>query len=151
MVCWDGDERPRSECGLPHGVQGLRWVFPSFSPFSGRCERTRFPDQGVPRPLEFVCTERVAGEEVTITYTRRTSVKRGLAYIASTYPDIDPARSERGELVTFRAPSGGGYRLTRVFQRYPFSVEIVASTKSLRERALTKTVETRRVSQISVR
>lgn len=151
VVCWDGVERPRAKCGIPQGVAGLRYVFPSFQPFSGRCERTRFRDRGQPRPVEFVCGERVRNYPVTVTYTRRTTVVRGLSYVASLYPDIKPTRSAGGELVTYRSPDDRGYSLTRLYQRFPFSVSVHAPTKKLREVAVTELVRTRPAGRIAVR
>lgn len=151
VTCWNGEQKARAECGLPGGVAGLRWVFPSFKPLSGRCERTQFADRGAPRPLEVVCVERIRDTPVTITYTRRTTVRRGQSYVASNYPGIKPGRSEKGELLTYRAPAPeGGYRLTRLYDRYPFSVSIVAPSKALREEALKRLVSSRSAAQISV-
>jgi len=71
--------------------------------------------------------------------------------VSSLYEGIQPARSQRGELLTYRAPDASGFRLTRLYARFPFSVRVVAPTKQLRELALAELVETRPVTDISVR
>ncbi|WP_232677261.1 hypothetical protein [Nocardioides sp. R-C-SC26] len=153
VTCWDGEARPRVECGMPTGANGLRWVYPSLRPHSPRCSLVRYADDSVLRPTEYQCFTWLQGDRVQITYSRRTTAQRSLSYLAKVYAGVEAETSADGERLTYRPTGkrGGHYELTELYMRYPFSVTVRADTVEHRDLALAAIVQSRPVEEISVR
>ncbi|CAN5641909.1 hypothetical protein BH11ACT8_BH11ACT8_32610 [soil metagenome] len=154
VVCWDGSEAPRADCALPSGAKGLHWVFPSFRPNGGRCEQAVFTDAGRDRPLQFDCTQRVKGAQVTVSYSQRSTLKRGQSYFSHRYPGVATTKQAGGERLLYRdaAPRGDGtFEATVSYVRYPFAVTVNAATPELVDAALDSLVSYRPASFVTVR
>jgi len=154
VVCWNGVEQPRIDCGLPTGASGLHWVFPTFRPYSGRCEKEIRAERELERPTEYTCRVPFRKTTVTLLYSQRTTLERGLKFIASVYEGIDADQSRSGERLVYRDPSArrdGTYQLTVSYERVPYAVTINAATIELRDQALEELVSFRPPEFISVR
>ena len=153
VTCWDGSESPRTDCPVPTGAAGLRWVFPSFRP-SGRCVAATFADDGGPRPTQYDCTLRLGGAPVTVSYSQRSTLTRGLSYFAKRYDGIQPRTVAGGERLLYRdaAPrADGSFEVTASYARYPFAVTVGAPSLALADRALADLVDFRPAAFVLVR
>lgn len=145
VTCWNGSTATLEECPEPRGRAGLRWVFPSFTPGDSRCSEVRRRARDEARPLEFACQSSFDQRPLTITYSARTSLEQGLAFIERSSgvegePDAD------GERLVFRSPRAdddGLFRVTVAYAEHPYSVTVAAPTADVRDTALDELVRFR--------
>ncbi|MBS45969.1 MAG: hypothetical protein CMH83_22905 [Nocardioides sp.] len=154
VVCWDGSEQVRADCGEPTGQVGLKHVFPSFTPKSRLCSEVTYDRDNGTRPYEWRCTREVNGQRVRITYTERSSLQRGLAFVAKQYRGTDPERVAGGDRLVYRSDKkvkNGRFRLTVAYADHPFTVEVLAPTKRSRDAALDQVVTFRPAAALDIR
>lgn len=154
VTCWDGSEAPRADCPAPDGADGLRWVFPSFRPKSGRCDEAVFSGRARTRPTQYDCVVRLQGKPVTLTYSQRSTLTRGLSYFTKRYPGIKPRALAGGDRLRYRdaAPRPDGtFEVTVGYARYPYAVTVGAESLRLADAALAQLVEFRPEANILVR
>lgn len=151
VTCWDRTVRPVDECTEPAGPFGLRWVFPSFRADDPRCEKVARTSRDEARPLEYACTYSFDQRPVRVTYSVRTSLHQGLAFLERRY-DAPPRRDADGERLVFRASSPSGVHVTTVaYADHPFAVTVEAPEPGLRDDALAELVQFRPAEQVRVR
>lgn len=146
VTCWDGSESPRADCPVPEGAAGLQWVFPSFRPNGGRCVEVAFPDNGGPRPTQYDCEARVDGAAVTVGYSQRSTLTRGMSYFAKRYPGVEPKEQAGGERLLYRdaAPRADGtFEVTVSYTKYPYAVTVSAASLALADAGLDELVQFR--------
>jgi hypothetical protein len=155
VTCWDGATRPETECGIPSGRAGLRWMFPSFKPSDLGCRNALLERPRSSRPTMFDCRGRVAVGTVTITYSELTSSDRGRAYLEKEYgfepEELDDHLGRR--LLWTEGDKAGDdiYELAMIYADLPFGVEVRARSAEARDRALQSLVRFRAESHASVR
>ncbi len=149
VTCWDLTVVPESQCPVPSGVAGLRWVFPSFTP--GRSDCTEVAREE-PLPFEWRCRVVLDGEPIRLAYSARPSTEQALSSLRQRYTD-EPESVADGERLVFRLPNRAeaGYMLAVAYERYPFVVTVTAATIGLRERALEQLLEFRPDDQVLAR
>lgn len=153
VTCWNNTQAPISQCPQPQGKFGLRWVFPSFKPDDSDCSQVRRRDQDKGRPFEFACNQRYDQRPVVITYSVRTSLDEGLAFLRRVY-GAKPVSEADGERLVFRSRKPGDdglYRVTVAYTDHPFSVTVAAPDPDLRDTALDELVRYRPAEQLVVR
>jgi hypothetical protein len=137
-TCWDGRETTSLRlCGLPEGVRGLEWVFPSFARDRTQCHQARPNADSYPVLESYECFQRVIGQPVTVTYDEvgdPAQVKRWLV-----------ARLGAQHMRTIPGPNGGRLivkdggsrpaRITGMYHRFPFAVSVYAATPQAASRA----------------
>lgn len=154
VTCWDGSQAPRVDCPVPDGAAGLQWVFPSFRPKSSRCIEALFADNEATRPTQFDCAQRLQGASVTLSYSQRSTLARGLSYFDKRYPGIEARKVAGGERLVYRdaAPrSNGTFEVTATYTDYPYAVTVGAPSLALADAALDQLVTFRPSSFVVVR
>ncbi len=154
VTCWDDSASAVADCPDPAGLPGLRWVFPSFRPAKGSCEKAADRDTGTPRPLEYTCQVRVGGGKARVTYSERSDLERGLRYFTKRYDGVRPVRTAGGARLVYRSTSprkDGTYDVTVALTTYPFAVTVSAANERLRDAALKKRVTYRDAQFLTVR
>ncbi len=145
VTCWDDTEAPRAQCPAPTGVSGLQWVFPSFKPRGGRCEKVSFRGPTQTRPVQYDCVQPVAKSKATISYSQRSTTKRGLTYFEKRYAGTKPVKAAGGDRLVYRAAPrpDGTFETTVVYADHPFAVTIAADSKKVANAALERKVQFR--------
>ncbi|WP_341926006.1 hypothetical protein [Nocardioides psychrotolerans] len=159
--CWDGELSTQpQDCGLPEGVAGLRWVFPSFQPDEDDCRDVLLDNPAFTRPTMWECTVEVGGAPVVITYSELTGVKPARAFIQREYGDAErlTVEADNGTPVRFEwrreldeEDGSAGFVVTSMYVDLPYAVEVRAEDRVLREDALATAVRFRGVTAISYR
>lgn len=155
VTCWDGSSATLGECPVPAGRAGLRYVYPSFraADDDGSCSAVPRRGRGKDRPVEFACALRFDQRPVTVVYSARSSLQRGLNYLRRLYqaPAVPEADDER---LVFRAQEPdelGVYRTTVAYADHPFSVTVEAPDVDVRDLALGELVQLRPADRILTR
>ncbi len=156
--CWDGERVvDEQDCGLPEGLAGLRWVFPSFQPGEDDCRDVLLDNPTYQRPTMWQCSVESGGAPIVITYSQLTGVKPARAFIQREYGDAErrTVRADNGTPVRYewRRPlgDGKGFVVTSMYVALPYAVEVRARDRRVREEALASIVRFRGVSAISYR
>lgn len=159
--CWDGERVvDEQDCGLPQGVAGLRWVFPSFRTDQDQCRDVLLDNPEFNRPTVWECTVEIGGAPIVITYSELTGVKPARAFIRREYGDATrrTVKAKNGTPVRYewrrRLEDGQdrtGFVLTSMYVGFPYAVEILAEDRVLREDALAMIVRFRGTASISYR
>ncbi|WP_370250291.1 hypothetical protein [Nocardioides sp.] len=146
--CWDGSIADTGTCGTPDGLRGLAWVFPSLNVRSPRCGPVERPARALERPTELRCSYQFRQRLVTVTYSRRTTLTRGLSYLDAIFP-TGPLPISGGR-VRFedadRRPAG--YEAAIAYADHPFAVEVAAPDAVTRDAALEDLVQFRPAGQL---
>lgn len=146
--CWDGSIAEPDACGIPDGLRGLAWVFPSLNVRSPRCGPVERAPRALERPTELRCAYQFQQELVTVTYSRRTTLNRGLSYLDAIFPTGPLPLA--GGLLRFedaeRRPAG--YEAALAYADYPFAVEVSAPDAVTRDAALEDLVQLRPAGQL---
>lgn len=158
VQCWDGERVvDEQDCGLPEGVAGLRWVFPSFEPEEDGCRDVLVGNPAFKRPTMWECAVELGGTPVVITYSELTGVKPARRFIRREYGAAErvTVRADNGTPVRYewrRTLGGGaGFAVTSMYVDLPYAVEVRAEDRGVREDALATIVKFRGVSAISYR
>jgi len=152
VTCWDDQTRPSGECGQPDGLPGLQWVFPSFQPDQDECTQVQLPPRKLARPLEYRCPAEFEGQQVTLTYSRRTSTEAGRKFVAKLYAGVTPSQVADG-ILAYRDPAvrkGDLYETTVIYTDVPFSVTVGAPDPELRDAAEDELVSYRDALSVSL-
>ena len=145
-TCWDGTPTPDLRgCGLPTGVAGLAWVFPSFDPDRSQCRENPNSDRSFGVEVSWVCTERALGREVLVSYDHVTDIGEVDAFMHASVP--------AGQVVEIPGANGGRCvasdtakrpaRITGWYERFPYVVSVFAPTRASAERAWKAIVQQR--------
>lgn len=155
VTCWNGSTAPLASCPDPRGKAGLRWVFPSFrvADTDAACTPVQRRQRDSARPVEFACDLQFEQLPITVTYTARTAVASGLAFLERTYgvegePEAD---GERLVFRTARADDDGAFRVTVAYAEHPYSVTVAAPEPGLRDAALGELVDFRPADVLATR
>ena len=145
-TCWDG--RPTTElslCGLPDGVRGLSWVFPSFADDRALCHKARPNSDSYPVVESFECFQRALGQPVTITYDRVEDVDRVekwlLTRIGAENRRMVPG--PHGGRCIFRDGENRPVRITGMYGKFPYVVSVYAVSPQAAVQAWRKIVRQR--------
>lgn len=143
VACWDGSEASAPDCPPPTGLAGLRWVFPSFRPFGGACDKVVYKKGRGTRPLAYVCTVRLGGRTARVTYSERSDLEGSLDFFARRYDEVRPVSTAGGARLVYSDPAprkNGTYEAAVALTTYPFSVTVSAVNERLRDAVLDKRV-----------
>ncbi len=127
VSCWDGDSASvLAQCGLPTGLTGLAWVFPSIE--TAECAATG--DDGGPRG--WICRVTTPdGSEATVVYAELLSVSDGLSRYVNAYDNGRAERKERGARFVWRAAAAdpeGAWEISSMYVDYPWAVDVSADS-----------------------
>ncbi|MCW2815252.1 MAG: hypothetical protein JWN84_2707 [Nocardioides sp.] len=155
VTCWNGSTAPLASCPAPQGKAGLRWVFPSFriADTDARCAPVQRRSRDSARPVEFACDLSFDQLPVTVTYSARTAVRQGLAFLARTYgaEGVPEADGDRLAFRSGRADDDGAFRVTVAYAEHPYSVTVEAPEAGLRDAALGELVDFRPADALATR
>ncbi|GEP39329.1 hypothetical protein NPS01_29920 [Nocardioides psychrotolerans] len=156
--CWDGERLvDPQDCGLPEGVAGLRWVFPSFQPDADECRDVLLDNPAFERPTMWECTVEIGGSPIVLTYSELTGVKPARAFIQQEYGDAErlTVEADNGTPVRYEwrreLEEDAGFTVTSMYVDFPYAVEVRAEERVLREDALATIVTFRGAASISYR
>jgi hypothetical protein len=141
VTCWDGGTVESADaCTAPSGVDGLRWVFPTFHPDRDRCVDVLVAHPEYLRPAMYECDLKVSKHWVSVTYMQLADVDAGRRYFEKSYP-----RSEREKVRTaggtpyryvWRKATDEGYELAAMYMDFPYAVSIRADATAYGDQAL---------------
>jgi hypothetical protein len=143
VACWDGSGADSlDDCVVPAGVEGLRWVFPTFHPNRDSCVDMLVVHPEYLRPAMYQCDFKVPKAWVTVTYNELASVEAARKYFEKQYSDADREQVRTAEGTAYRyvwrQQTDEGYALAAMYMNYPYAVEIVAKSAKARDEALRK-------------
>ncbi len=143
VACWDGTGADSVKtCTTPSGVDGLRWVFPTFRPQRDDCIDVLVSHPEYLRPAMYECDFRFPQQSVSVTYNELADVEAARKYFAKQYPDAERevVKSAEGTAYRYlwRQETDEGYALAAMYIDYPYAVEIVAKSAKARDAALRK-------------
>lgn len=143
VVCWDGTGATSSDaCTTPSGMEGLRWVFPTFHPQRDNCVDVLVSHPEYVRPAMYECDFKIPRQWVTVTYNELAAVDAARRYFEKQYPEAKREQVGTAEGTPYRyvwrKRTDEGFALAAMYVDYPFAVEIVAKSAAARDRALRK-------------
>ena len=143
VLCWDGTvTESASGCTAPSGVDGLRWVFPTFHPDRDDCVDVLIEHPEYPRPAMFECDFKAGNRWLKVTYNELASVEAARKYYEKEFPDADREQVRTAEGTPYRylwrQQTDAGFELAAMYIDFPYAVEVVAKTASSRDLALRK-------------
>jgi hypothetical protein len=146
-TCWDGRKARRlSLCGLPQGVAGLRYVFPSLAvEGDGRCHRSAQPSIGYDTVLSWTCFDHADGQPVTITYDQVSNLRQAKHWFETAY--VNGSRHNLpgphgGRVVWFDGDSQPA-KATGMYNQFPYAVSVWAPTRQAAKAAWAHIVQLR--------
>ena len=141
--CWDGTGADSLDaCTAPSGMEGLRWVFPTFHPLRDNCVDVLATHPEYVRPAMYQCDFKIPKQWVTVTYNELADIDAARKYFAKQYPDAEREVVKTVEGTAYRyvwrQQTDEGHALAAMYMDYPYAVEIVARSAKARDAALRK-------------
>ena len=150
-TCWDGRETTSLRlCGLPDGVRGLAWVFPSFAKDRALCHRARPNDDSYPVVESYECFQHALGQPVTVTYDQVKDPGQVedwlLARVGPQHRHEIPGA--HGGRCIFKDGATRPARITGMYDRFPYVVSVYAASPQAASHAWKMLVKQRPTQKI---
>src|SRR5262249_11920402 len=137
-TCWDGRETSSLElCGLPDGIRGLKWVFPSFARDRLQCHKARPNADSYPVVESYECFQGALGQPVTVTYDQVKDPAQAERWLRDRFGKEHRKKlpGAHGGRYVFKDGTGRPARITGMYKRFPYIVSVRAYSPQAAYRA----------------
>ena len=141
VTCWDHSTAESADaCTTPTGVDGLRYVFPTFHPTRDNCVDVLLTHPEYTRPAMYECDFKVDNHWIKVTYMQLADVSAARVYFEKYFPEAKREQVNTAEGTPYRyvwrEHTDLGYELAAMYIDYPYAVSINAPEESYRDQAL---------------